>query len=734
MTKRPEKDFTTFLLYAFGFLLLWEWLRPIDQLTDTGYMGVFLFFIAGCFIITYSGIRRGVTYLIKTLYILFAIQYLYFEESFFSFTWVSPFVNDFIENLGFLVSSEWSSLTNIFRTLLFFVLLWLMTYLIEYWLINRRRIFIFFFMTLVYITVLDTFTPYEATYAIVRTVVAGFAVMGILTFYRIMEKEALVKDVSFSKKWMFPLVLMIAFSVTVGYAAPKADPIWPDPVPFLKSQSKNSGSGSGGVNRVGYGTDDSQLGGPFVGDNQVVFRSEVESRHYWKVESKDVYTGKGWIASVEPVTEVTPFEQTDVVPITSLSAEVAKKEQQATIYQYLKYDHINYPIGIKQIQSDPGYSFSLNPITEKITSLESSRAIPIDRYTLVYDVPNYSVSRMKETTDAANTNISQEFLARYTQLPENLPSRVAELAAEITQNQPTWFDKTRAVESYFDRSEYLYDQKNVALPGVEDDYVDQFLFETKQGYCDNFSSSMVVMLRTLGIPSRWVKGYTEGEYKDLVGPNRRVFEVTNNNAHSWVEVYFPNVGWVPFEPTKGFANNVQLNFDTYQNGQNQSETPDQDSQPVTAKPEKPDEDTSSTSNAFSLKKIWSSVKDFFGEYWKYMALVIVVLGSVIVFVYQKRTRWIPYYYVWMYGRKKDDAYLSKAFLVLLKQLDRYGLKRKEDQTLRNYARYIDTFFSSKEMSTLTTSYEQLLYRGTLKEGSWQEIKKLWENLIKRTSA
>ena len=55
-------------------------------------------------------------------------------------------------------------------------------------------------------------------------------------------------------------------------------------------------------------------------------------------------------------------------------------------------------------------------------------------------------------------------------------------------------------------------KQNVAVPGENEDYVDQFLFDTKRGYCDNFSTSMAVLLRTLGIPTRWVKGYTGGEF------------------------------------------------------------------------------------------------------------------------------------------------------------------------------------------------------------------------------
>ena len=91
------------------------------------------------------------------------------------------------------------------------------------------------------------------------------------------------------------------------------------------------------------------------------------------------------------------------------------------------------------------------------------------------------------------------------------------------------------------------------VPAPDQDYVDQFIFETKRGYCDNFSTAMVVMLRTIDIPARWVKGFTFGEVIEQNEGNLYT-QVLNKNAHSWVEVYFPGVGWVPFEPTQSFVN------------------------------------------------------------------------------------------------------------------------------------------------------------------------------------
>ena len=82
-------------------------------------------------------------------------------------------------------------------------------------------------------------------------------------------------------------------------------------------------------------------------------------------------------------------------------------------------------------------------------------------------------------------------------------------------------------------------------PGV--DSVDRFLFVTREGFCEQIASSMAVMLRTLGIPTRLVTGYGPGDRNPLTG----YFEVRDSDAHAWLEVYYPQIGWVPYDPTFG---------------------------------------------------------------------------------------------------------------------------------------------------------------------------------------
>ena len=131
-------------------------------------------------------------------------------------------------------------------------------------------------------------------------------------------------------------------------------------------------------------------------------------------------------------------------------------------------------------------------------------------------------------------------MTKYTQLPKSLPRRVRDLAVSLTKDKDTRYDKVLAIENYFTDYSFIYETTNVSFPAQNQDYVDQFLFDTKSGYCNNFSTSMIVLLRSAGIPARWVKGYTEGTLDNtLVGAEGEdVYKIANDNAHSWVEVYF----------------------------------------------------------------------------------------------------------------------------------------------------------------------------------------------------
>lgn len=143
---------------------------------------------------------------------------------------------------------------------------------------------------------------------------------------------------------------------------------------------------------------------------------------------------------------------------------------------------------------------------------------------------------------AAPKEYPNEITETYLQLPPQLDSRIAGLAREITRGAQTPFDKAFRIENYL-RSRFTYTLNLTGRPGG--DPLAHFLFETRAGHCEYFASSMAIMLRTLGIPSREVNGFLPGEYNDLGGD----YIVRASDAHSWVEVYFPGLGWQVFDPT-----------------------------------------------------------------------------------------------------------------------------------------------------------------------------------------
>ena len=162
---------------------------------------------------------------------------------------------------------------------------------------------------------------------------------------------------------------------------------------------------------------------------------------------------------------------------------------------------------------------------------------PVSRYEASSLIPQPKASDLRAAAGA----YPREIVSNYLQLP-GLDPRIASLAEQLTASADNNYDKAVTIESYL-RTKFGY---TLQLPRtVPHDPLANFLFERRQGHCEYFASSMAVMLRTLGIPSRVVNGFRTGEFNDLTSQ----YVVRASNAHSWVEAYFPGYGWVSFDPT-----------------------------------------------------------------------------------------------------------------------------------------------------------------------------------------
>lgn len=185
-----------------------------------------------------------------------------------------------------------------------------------------------------------------------------------------------------------------------------------------------------------------------------------------------------------------------------------------------------------------------------------------EKYKVTSIVANPTNAQLAKAVGETPKWVNDEYL----QLPENLPTRVTELARKLTADADTPDEKARAIESYMRGLKY---RENVPLPPPGRDFVDTFLFDLKEGYCTSFASAMVVMLRAVDVPTRMVAGFAPGEYDS----KRDRIVVNESKAHTWPQVYHPGYGWVNYEPTP-IRDPVSRNQAGAQENQGSSELPD----------------------------------------------------------------------------------------------------------------------------------------------------------------
>ncbi|MFC4810752.1 transglutaminase-like domain-containing protein, partial [Paenibacillus sp. GCM10023250] len=330
----------------------------------------------------------------------------------------------------------------------------------------------------------------------------------------------------------------------------------------------------GGAGRTGYGFDDTKLGDPLASDDTVLFTVTAPEAGYLRGDSKAVYTGKGWEqdghdwqklsvreaaeaaddgASGVVVQTVTPAKPTVGYPlftggadsaVTALKLQLAPKGAAASYWRDADTGAL-YPGG------------------------DEDRVV---QYTVATKLPNEVDVRSVGTEGAAGSgggasaeasapegmpSLTAEAERAYVQLPDGLPARIGALAARIIQdagNPAGRYEQAQAIADYL-RANYVYTLTNTAAPKAGADFVDDFLFRQREGYCVHFASAMAVLLRTQGIPARYVKGFAPGEpaVAAAAGGEAGRYAVRASDAHAWAAVWFPGAGWVPFEPTPGFA-------------------------------------------------------------------------------------------------------------------------------------------------------------------------------------
>ena len=162
-----------------------------------------------------------------------------------------------------------------------------------------------------------------------------------------------------------------------------------------------------------------------------------------------------------------------------------------------------------------------------------------------YSVVSREHRMIPEEQTATVIEYAGGILDRYLQLPED-SDRVAELARGVTHGTTTPYEKTAAVLHHL-LSSYTYSLE--ADTSTSTHPIDDFLFTRKSGYCEHYATAMVLMLRSIGIPSRLVTGFLATEWNEF----GNYYTVRQRDAHAWVEVYYPRSGWVTMDPTPSNA-------------------------------------------------------------------------------------------------------------------------------------------------------------------------------------
>ncbi|MDW4571560.1 DUF3488 and transglutaminase-like domain-containing protein [Microbacterium sp. M3] len=168
---------------------------------------------------------------------------------------------------------------------------------------------------------------------------------------------------------------------------------------------------------------------------------------------------------------------------------------------------------------------------------------------------DYAVTRPSLEQMRATSAVGAQARDETSQVPADIPPIIAELAAEVTADEPTDYDRLTALQRWFRGSDFAYSLESPVEDGFDGsgaEAVARFL-DVREGYCIHFASAFALMARTLHMPSRVVVGYLPGNPTTESVDGQPVFSVMSSQLHAWPEVFFEGVGWVSFEPTSGLG-------------------------------------------------------------------------------------------------------------------------------------------------------------------------------------
>lgn len=275
-------------------------------------------------------------------------------------------------------------------------------------------------------------------------------------------------------------------------------------------------------------------------DNTIVMRVRASETGFWRGQSFDSWDGQKWVSTFEKPKLLQGDGSSIAVPRPADTPQLRVPTKELVQTVYLQQPGPNLIFGASTIQRV--YFADRSVFVLPDGTLRS--AVGLGKggvYTVLSERPVVSASHLIAIDDAPSSGLTESDARRYLQLPASLPERVSALASEL--RRASSYETVKAIEAWLEaNTQYLIDIPPLP-PGA--DSVDRFLFEERIGFCEQIASSLVVLLRSNGIPARLVVGYAGGERNPFTG----LFEVRASDAHAWTEVWTPGVGWLPFDPT-----------------------------------------------------------------------------------------------------------------------------------------------------------------------------------------
>lgn len=282
-----------------------------------------------------------------------------------------------------------------------------------------------------------------------------------------------------------------------------------------------------------------ELGGPLYLDSIILLEVQGSGGKYLKGSVLDHYNGHSW-------SDTTLFDELGSLPLPPEKLLADLGESELTI-KHLRLRTSTLFTGLypQAVKAPPG-----TILVNGSGSLKLDKSVPLH---YEYHVIGYNLLYRPAVEDQVIAE-NPAGLSRYLELPDDLPERVFKLVLEITAGQQSSYGKIKALEGYL-RRHYSY-TTDIPLTPEDRDFVDFFLFDLQEGYCTYFATALSVMGRAAGIPTRYVSGFV---IPAEPAANGRYY-IAGTDAHAWVEVYLPGLGWLPFEATPGYTTDASLPF------------------------------------------------------------------------------------------------------------------------------------------------------------------------------